>query len=305
MVTPQHEALHRIFTHDEELFARTMSRVFGQEVPVPEQVEILNTDFTEVSPHVRRGDSVLLAHLVMEDPSQRYVLIVEAQTEKDEEEAPYRWPYYVAYLHDKYKCPVVLLIVCSKRTTARWARKPIRIGLPGLTCMTVRGVVLGPDNVPAVTSPEEAGKDVGFAVFAALTHSRSRQIGGILETLAEALGTVDEETGSLLAQFTEAGLGETKARTTWRGLMKTANWPYVAEMRAEGREEGRQEGRQEGLQQGRAEAIIEVLDDRGITMKKSDRERVLSCTDTETLRNWLRAALTVSRISDLFANQPA
>lgn len=288
MVTSQHEALHRIFAHDEELFARTMRRVFGQDVPVPENVTILNTDFTEVSPHVRRGDSVLLAELLVEDPSRRYVLIVESQTEKDQDEAPYRWPYYVAYLHDKYKCPVVLLIVCSKKTTAEWARDPIRVGLPGLTCMTVCGVVLGPDNVPAITSPDDARRDVGFAVFAALTHSRSLRIGAILETLAGALATVDDETGSTLAEFTEAGLGDTSARSIWRELMATTAYPYVSQLRSQGRQEGR------------AADIERILDKRGIAMDPADRERILSCRDEAALDLWLDRVLTVSTISDLF-----
>jgi len=55
---------------------------------------------------------------------------------------------------------------------------------------------------------------MGFAVFSAITHSRSHQIDVILETLAGALSTVDEETGSLLAEFTEAGLGDTKPGST-------------------------------------------------------------------------------------------
>ena len=69
--------------------------------------------------------------------------------------------------------------------------------------------MLGPDNVAAITDPDIAEADPGFAVFSAITHSRSRQIDVILETLAGALSTVDEETGSLLAEFTEAGLGDT------------------------------------------------------------------------------------------------
>jgi hypothetical protein len=61
MVTPQHEALHRIFRHDGELFARTVRHVLHEDVPTPIKVEILDTDMTETRPHIRRGDSVLLA----------------------------------------------------------------------------------------------------------------------------------------------------------------------------------------------------------------------------------------------------
>lgn len=213
--TPQHEALHRIFTHDSDLFARTIRQVFGTDVPVPSHVSLLNTDYTIASGlhkrvpevHDRRGDSALLAELLVEGRDNQYVIIVESQTDPDPD-AEYQWPFYTAYLHDKYQCPVVLLVVTSKRKTARWARKPIKIGLPNLICLLVYPAVLGPDNVAAITDPCIAEADPGFAVFSAITHSRSHQIDVILETLAGALSTVDEETGSLLAEFTEAGLGD-------------------------------------------------------------------------------------------------
>jgi hypothetical protein len=316
MVTAEHEALHKIFQHDTELFARTMRHVFAVRVPVPRHVSIMNTDFTEVRPHLRRGDSVLLAELLVEDPDNQYVMIIESQTDPDDEKA-YRWPYYVAYLHDKYQCPVVLLVVCSKAGTAEWAREPIVVGLPGLLCMTVRAIVLGPDNVPTITDLAMARDDVGFAVFSALTHSRSERVGVILETLAAALGTIDAETASLLAEFTEAGLGSTDGVTIWRGLMATQTYPYVSHLRSQGREEGRQEGlaegrsegraegRSEGRAEGRAEAraadIVRLLDKRGIEMAPADRELVLACRDAETLDVWLDRVLTISRISELFA----
>ena len=131
--------------------------------------------------HDRHGDSALLAELLVEGRDDQYVILVESHTDPDPD-AEYRWPFYAAYLHDKYQCPVVLLVVTSKKKTARWARKPI-------------------------ADPDIAEGDSGFGVFSAITHSRSHQIDVILETLAGALSTVDEETGSLLAEFTEAGLG--------------------------------------------------------------------------------------------------
>jgi hypothetical protein len=287
----QHEALHRIFTHDKDLFARTMRRVLGKEVPGPLEVSVLSTDYTVVEPvHERHGDSALLAELLVEAPDDRFIIIVESQTDPDPD-AEYRWPFYAAYLHDKYQCPVVLVVVTSKEKTAVWARKPIEIGLPGLICMIIHATVLGPDNVAAITDPETAREDLGFAVFSAITHSRSEQIGGILETLAGALATADKETGSLLAEFTEAGLGKnTKGRTIWRNLMATRTYPYVSELRSQGRAEGR------------AQDIERLLDKRGIAMTTADRERITSCRDSETLDVWLDRLLTVSTISELFAD---
>jgi hypothetical protein len=75
--------------------------------------------------------------------------------------------------------------------------------------------------------------------------------------------------------------------------MRTANLSYVAETRTEGRKEGH------------TKAIVDILEDRAIATEKADRERILACADTDMQRTWPRAALTISRISDLFANQPS
>src|ERR1700676_975584 len=142
--TSQHEALHRIFLQDEALFARAAAPVLGVIVQEPTRVTALNNDLTTVEPLERRADSVLMAEWLVDDPDGRDILIIESQTDPDEARRR-RWPYYIAYLQDKYDCPVVLLVVCSKKATARWARRPIEIGLPDLIVMIVHPVVLGPD----------------------------------------------------------------------------------------------------------------------------------------------------------------
>jgi hypothetical protein len=101
------------------------------------------------------------------------VLIVESQTEPDETRRR-RWPYYIAFVRDKYDCQVVLLVVCSKKKTAEWARVPLEVGEPGAVCMVVTPLVLGPDNVPAVVTVEDAVADLPFAVFSALAQPQPR-----------------------------------------------------------------------------------------------------------------------------------
>jgi hypothetical protein len=290
VVTPEHEALHRIFQKDPELFARAMEKVLGVPVPVPDEVTILNTDLTETRPVERRVDSVLLAEILVQTGTGRYIVVIESQTDESEERRR-RWPYAIAFLHDKYDCPVIVLVVCSKPGTARWAREPIRIGLPDVICMTVQVVVFGPDNVPAVTDPAEAAKDVCFTVFSALTHSRSGAVGGILGALAQALGTVDAETGAILAEFTETGLGRTAGRTIWRKLMATESYPYVSQLRAQGRREGRLEAKRED--------ILQILEYRGIAVSDEVRDAVNACGDKKVLDRWHRRALTVHDGSEL------
>ncbi|HEY1823608.1 MAG TPA: hypothetical protein VGG83_27085 [Trebonia sp.] len=306
--TSEHEALHRIFLQDEALFARAAAHILGVVVQEPQQVTVLSSDLTTVKPLERRPDSVLMAEWLIDDPAGRYVLIIESQTDPDANKLK-RWPYYIAYLHDKYECPVVLLIVCNKESTATWARQPIVIGLPDLTCMLVHPVVLGPDNVPAVTDLARAGGDVTFAVFSALTHGRSSKVSAILEALAGALKAIDRDTALTLIEITEAGLSETAGQQKWRELMTKQLIPYVSEFRRQGIEEGRAEGRAEGRVEGRAQgeaagqarAILQILDKRGVAVDDKSRERIASCADLDILGTWLDRSLAVAQVGDLFA----
>ncbi len=289
-----------------------MWRVLGVQVPSPERVSVLNVDLTDIEPLERRADSVLKVEFLVEGSAGSYIVLIESQTERDDERRR-RWPYYIAHLHDKYRCPVVLVVVSSKASTAKWAREPIRIGLPDLISMAVFPAALGPDNVPPVTDVAEASRDVPYAVFSACANSRGPQLHGILEALAAALDTIDTETATVLAEFTEAGLDGTTGQQIWRALMAIKTFPYVSELRSQGREEGRQEGlqegRQEGLQEGRqagrqagqAEAILRILDKRGIAVADASRQRIEACSDMDTLGTWLDRSLTATDVSELFA----
>jgi len=113
--------------------------------------------------------------------------------------------------------------------------------------------------------------------------------------VAAALDAIDTETATALAEFTEAGLGDT-AGQKWRALMTATTYPYVSQLRSQGREEGRQEG----LAEGRAAAVVRVLDHRGISVPNAARARILACTDIDTLDAWLDRALVLTIIEELF-----
>jgi hypothetical protein len=61
---------------------------------------------------------------------------------------------------------------------------------------------------------------------------------------------------------------------------------------ARGVAEGRAEGIAEGVARGTAEAILAVLEARGITASPEQREEILGCSDIDRLKRWLREATT-------------
>lgn len=71
-----HEALHRIFQEDANLFARAFERILEIEFPPARVVSVINSDLTEMMPIVRRVDTPLL---VDTEDGDRHVVIIESQ----------------------------------------------------------------------------------------------------------------------------------------------------------------------------------------------------------------------------------
>ncbi len=71
------------------------------------------------------------------------------------------------------------------------------------------------------------------------------------------------------------------------------------EGKEKGKAEGKEEGKAEGKDEGKAEAILTVLESRGVEVAPSLAARVRACHDPAQLDTWLRRAATASRIDDL------
>jgi flagellar biosynthesis/type III secretory pathway protein FliH len=77
-------------------------------------------------------------------------------------------------------------------------------------------------------------------------------------------------------------------------LIKTAAWD-------EGRQKGLEEGRAESRAEGRVNALLSVLDVRGLVPTVEERARIVGCMDVGQLETWVRRAVTVGSVSELFA----
>lgn len=70
---------------------------------------------------------------------------------------------------------------------------------------------------------------------------------------------------------------------------------------SKGLSKGRTEGRTEGRIEGKAEAVLAVLEGRGLRVTAAQRKQVLGCTDGEVLDAWLRAAGTAPDVKTLLS----
>ncbi|MBA4860559.1 hypothetical protein H1V43_04030 [Streptomyces sp. PSKA54] len=64
-----------------------------------------------------------------------------------------------------------------------------------------------------------------------------------------------------------------------------------------------QELRAEGRAKGEARALVRILDRRGIGLSHTDRLRILSCTDLDTLDHWIDRAVTALSVEEIFAEE--
>ncbi|MDH6628045.1 hypothetical protein M2271_005875 [Streptomyces sp. LBL] len=291
MVGSSHEALHRIFQKDPALLTRALQSVLRIPFPEPREFAAMNVDLTEIEPVERRVDTLLRA----ETDDGVYLLVVESQGLPDARKRG-SWPYYLSYLHEKYRCEPVLIVITQNSATARWAAAPIHLGVRGCPSLTVRPFVLGPDNVPVIVDEREAERDVPLAVLSAMTHGRGPHAAAILENLAAALRTIDADSAAVFVQFVDSCLGDPRAQQMWRDLMTAIQYFWRHPLAEQVREEGREEGRASGT----AQAILRILRNRQIDLPDSVRERILSSTDVDELETWLDRSLQVTDAAGLF-----
>jgi hypothetical protein len=307
MVSSTHEAMHRIFQQDPGLFARA-ARVIGAPFADTVTSSPLSTDLTENHPLERRVDTLLRINATRPD---EYLLAVEAQGKKDPDK-PANWNYYLAYLYAKYRIPPVLVVVCHDRSTAAWAAQQVDIGPSAWPSVTLRPLVLGPDNVPVVTTPEEVAGDLPMTVLSAVLHRKDPEIKAILETMAPVLRDLqkhDEETAEIFIELTQQGLDRSPAADLWRSLVAVDTSFFKSSLAEELRDEGRAqglamgqaEGKAKGMAEGKAEAILRLLERRGVQVPESVRADVLSRDDLDLLDTWFDRAITATSASEVFA----
>ncbi len=85
---------------------------------------------------------------------------------------------------------------------------------------------------------------------------------------------------------------ESSAQKAWRMKMETAYHeyknPFFKNLIAEGKAEGE------------ANALLVILEARKLPVSEEDRRTITSCTDLDQLGEWLRRAVTITDVAQLF-----
>jgi hypothetical protein len=246
----------------------------GLEVQLPEHDEVRteSSDISDLKPAEYRADLVLF--LVRR--SQNVLgIIVEVQLGCDEDK-PFTWPAYVANLRARHRCPVCLLVITIEEPVARWAERPIDLG-PGTRCSPW---VIGPSNTPAVTTLQDAQKNVELAVLSAIEHGRDSDTAlaaRIASAAIVASADIDAERSRLYHDLIHLSLSW-GAEQTLEDTMNSLGYKYPQSEFAR-RHFGK--GKAEGLIEGRIEIILELLARRFGPLPDSIQTRVRCAQDAQ------------------------
>jgi len=295
MPSQLHEVLVMFFRNRPELAPLLLEEALNVKLPPYTDLRVSSANLTDVKPAEYLADLVVL--LMQDKPVLG--IVVEVQLGQDGDKR-YTWPAYVAGLRERLRCDCCVLVVSPSRSIARWASEPISIG-PGGQLVPL---VLGPEGVPVVTDSEKARQLPELAVLSVMAHGKGdvQTAVNIAQVASAAATGLAGDQQALYLDLIESALSEA-ARKAFEMLPETYQFqgPSYLRGRSEGEAEGEARGKAEGKAEGKAQAVLDVLEARGLSPTEQQRQRVLGCTDLEQLNTWVRKAVTLVDIEELFA----
>lgn len=262
----------------------------GVKLPAQPTVSLAPTDMSAVVPVQYLADMVvLISDAATGQPA--LAVIIEPQL-RDEETKRFSWPVYVATARRINKCPgAVLVVLCPNPDKAKKCRETIRTGHPGFD--------LTPIVIDSGGPPGNDGGEIGpyLTAFAAAmgsidmaTVSGARQV---LDALASP-GVTD--TNRFRAMTIILKLAPDDARQMMEALMRTTEYEktFIEQIHDEGEAKGKAEGK--------AEAVLRILDVRGVALTAAERQQVTASTDPAQLDRWFDRAITATTATEVFAD---
>jgi hypothetical protein len=226
-------------------------------------------------------------------------VVVEVQRSRHKDKRRV-WPAYLALARAQHDCPTFLLIICTDRTTGRWARQPIATGHPGFE---LAPLVIDAESTPKPDRPGLAWAAPELAVLAALTGAIDLGQDSGRRLVLRAIATARDDRLETYTRLVRA-VASASVRDALEALMTTVfKDDFIDRIKAEGRAEGIAEGRAEGIAEGRAEGqakmLLRILAARGFDVPSAVRERIMSCTDPAELERWGDKAVNAASLEDV------
>lgn len=223
------------------------------------------------------------AYLIGSRTSPLGFILTEVQLEPDEDKL-FAWSLYVELARSRYRCEGALVILTLTEAVRRWIERAIEqaTGICG-TRRRLQPTVIALDKIAPslLLSPDRPY----LAPLAVAGHADSPDARSVADT-AVAL-TLDHLPKPLAAEQLDAILG----------MVDDALRAHLEKRIMEHREYHSELFGgifKKGQAEGKAEGILAVLAAREIPVSETIRERILGCTDIDTLDVWIRRAAVAS-----------
>jgi hypothetical protein len=289
---PHEGPLDLVREHPE--IAVELVRGAGVELPGQLSVALAPTDMSAVVPVQYLADMVVL---ITDTATGEPVLavIIEPQL-RDSETKRYSWPVYLTTARRVSRCPAaVLVVLCPDPAEAEKCRTPIQTGHPGFDLVPI---VIDSGNPPGGNGGNGGtGASPYLTVFAAsmggIDMASEPGARRVLDAMASpAVSDADRlrMTAIILRLASDA------ARQILEAMMTTSEYEktFIERIHDEGIAEGKAEGK--------AEAVLRLLDARGLASSPEQRQQVTSSTDPAQLDLWFDRAITASTAAEVFTD---
>ena len=146
-------------------------------------------------------------------------------------------------------------------------------------------LVVGPQQVPWVRTPQEAQREPELAVLSAMAHGNAQGGLAVASAAVEAAVRLDEERKRLYADLVFRSLSA-------ENFKKLVNLMDMSKY--EPQSEVCKTWQAEGIAKGKAEAVLAVLRTRGLAVTDEQERRISTCQDAGSLSRWLVRAVTAA-----------
>ncbi|NUW45307.1 hypothetical protein [Nonomuraea rhodomycinica] len=281
-----HDTLNALFRSRPAFAVEILQRIYDPDLSTDTYVEVTSGEFNDRHSRDFYADTVIT---LGPPKSPELGIVVEVQLNVTEEKR-LAWARYAAALWLRLDCPVVVLVVCATDKVAAWAAAPIVTDLPEYS---LTPLVMGPDQVPAITDPVEAVACMELATVSVMIHGQSRPV---VEAFVAALAKLGSQHAPQYYEYAY-DLGSEGVKQNLEEIMSSTAWPVYSPFAREHFGRGKAEGKVEG----EIEALITVLEARGLTVTDQARVRIDACTDPTQVQEWIRRAVTADSLDDVLA----
>jgi hypothetical protein len=285
MPSGEHETPIALAKLDPALVTWLLTHLFDVKVPDYHHARARPTDVRTVVPRTYHADGMLLFCDAADQPVLAVVLEVQRGWDRGKR---WTWKLYVAQLESELMVNAALVVYCPNPALARWYRNMLEF--EGLS-LPLRPFIFTSHDVPRVVDVVAARANPTLAVFSAICHGGGADIDAVFPALAQALDALGPKKAILYYDIVLAGLPQAP-RVRWEAFMSTT-------VRSQYHSELFREIEARGKAQGEGQAVLTVLDARGVQVPEAIREQILACTDLAELDTWLRRALTATTAEEV------